>query len=727
MSRVRFVGVSISCCVLASFAFGQDADWEATGGPGGGEVVSLARVGDVVLAGAAGGMVRSADGASSWETVDDLGGLPAVVSMATIGERVVAADFFGGVFASDDAGGTWVDLGGPAPGESGVDLVADGGSLYLVTADVDAPFEGRLWRSADGGASWAPIELPSTPEGTYGAQSVMADGDLLLVGSAQPGAGGFFNEILRSEDGGGTWEAVSEGVPPIAISVAPIVGVDGTYFAGTAQGLIRSFDAGQSWGLCGGAGGIPGPPQVFDVAVSGGDVYFVGSKLDGGQAEVGPGLWRSGDLGDTWASVDDGLPVGYLGLTNALLADGDDLLVGGRFYTLYVSADGGASWAKSVDGISFADVYAMAAGDGVVYATPGGTNEVWRRVGGAWEAGAIPVEAGQSFGQVLELFANDAVFAGTQGEGIFRSADDGASWSAVNAGVPWYNGTAGLQRREIEAFAGGGETIYAGTGVGFEFFGGVFNISGGGALRSVDGGSSWTSINAGLPIIAFNSFGDPVFDPIRAMIEKDGTVLAGHFLSAGIFRTTNGGSSWSASNAGLPGGTRSVADFAAHAGAIYASGIFGAVGVVRSDDGGQSWSPAARGLPPGVEVSSLASVGGVLYAAVFFGDEAGAGVYATADGSSWSRVGEALDGVRVRRVVGRGDGRVFAGTFDRSAWVLGGCAADFDGDGALTILDFVAFQGAFVGGDPAADCDGSGSLDVLDFVCFQGLFVGGCR
>ena len=55
-----------------------------------------------------------------------------------------------------------------------------------------------------------------------------------------------------------------------------------------------------------------------------------------------------------------------------------------------------------------------------------------------------------------------------------------------------------------------------------------------------------------------------------------------------------------------------------------------------------------------------------------------------------------------------------------------GCAADFNGDGSLDVLDFVAFQRAWVAGDAAADCDGDGAFGVLDFVCFQALFVGGC-
>jgi hypothetical protein len=54
------------------------------------------------------------------------------------------------------------------------------------------------------------------------------------------------------------------------------------------------------------------------------------------------------------------------------------------------------------------------------------------------------------------------------------------------------------------------------------------------------------------------------------------------------------------------------------------------------------------------------------------------------------------------------------------------CYPDFNGDGMLNILDFVAFQNAFVGGDAAADCNGDGALNILDFVCFQNAFQQGC-
>ncbi|MFI4916381.1 MAG: GC-type dockerin domain-anchored protein [Phycisphaerales bacterium JB060] len=54
------------------------------------------------------------------------------------------------------------------------------------------------------------------------------------------------------------------------------------------------------------------------------------------------------------------------------------------------------------------------------------------------------------------------------------------------------------------------------------------------------------------------------------------------------------------------------------------------------------------------------------------------------------------------------------------------CRADFDGDGELTIFDFLAFQNAFDAGDLAADFDGDGALTIFDFLAFQNEFDAGC-
>jgi hypothetical protein len=63
-----------------------------------------------------------------------------------------------------------------------------------------------------------------------------------------------------------------------------------------------------------------------------------------------------------------------------------------------------------------------------------------------------------------------------------------------------------------------------------------------------------------------------------------------------------------------------------------------------------------------------------------------------------------------------------------AAWAAGDvrCYADFTGDGALDLFDFLAFVNTFNAGDPDADCDDGGTFDLFDFLCFTNAFNAGC-
>jgi hypothetical protein len=54
------------------------------------------------------------------------------------------------------------------------------------------------------------------------------------------------------------------------------------------------------------------------------------------------------------------------------------------------------------------------------------------------------------------------------------------------------------------------------------------------------------------------------------------------------------------------------------------------------------------------------------------------------------------------------------------------CRPDLDGDGVLSLFDFLAFQNMFDTGDLQADFDGDGSLTIFDFLAFQNAFDAGC-
>ncbi|MEQ8316281.1 MAG: GC-type dockerin domain-anchored protein [Phycisphaerales bacterium] len=56
----------------------------------------------------------------------------------------------------------------------------------------------------------------------------------------------------------------------------------------------------------------------------------------------------------------------------------------------------------------------------------------------------------------------------------------------------------------------------------------------------------------------------------------------------------------------------------------------------------------------------------------------------------------------------------------------GGCRADLDGDGELTLFDFLTFSNLFDAGDLTADFDGDGVLTLFDFLTFSNEFDAGC-
>lgn len=65
-------------------------------------------------------------------------------------------------------------------------------------------------------------------------------------------------------------------------------------------------------------------------------------------------------------------------------------------------------------------------------------------------------------------------------------------------------------------------------------------------------------------------------------------------------------------------------------------------------------------------------------------------------------------------------------SFDPVAADCDTCRTDLDGDGALTLFDYLAFTGLFGLGDSQADFDGDGALTIFDFLVYQTEFQAGC-
>ena len=205
------------------------------------------------------------------------------------------------------------------------------------------------------------------------------------------------------------------------------------------------------------------------------------------------------------------------------------------------------------------------------------------------------------------------LWVGSVSGGIWKTVDGGASWSAVDDFM------ANLAVSSLVMDPGNSSILYAGTGEGF------FNadaIRGAGIFKSVDGGTTWTQLSS-------TTSASYRFVNRLAIHPTNGQVLLAA-TRTGLFRTTNGGSSWSQ----VYSADMLDVDFDPNDGSKCIGG--GRDGLaVYSTDGGGSWT-AATGLPnPAgsfdgrVELAYAASASATVYASV---DDASGAVYRSTNG-----------------------------------------------------------------------------------------------
>lgn len=178
---------------------------------------------------------RSTNSAATWQYFDDNAVTTAhngslAFNTATHGIAVHTAN----LLESNDGGVTWTRHAqdGTIAGV-GVRFAADGLTGYIAGAS------GQVWRTIDGGATWA---LTSATGTTQTLQWVdVSPGDPGVV--VATGANG---TIVRSDDGGATWQACVSGT---TLGLSNFVWADDSVvFAGGVDGvLLLSRDAGRTW------------------------------------------------------------------------------------------------------------------------------------------------------------------------------------------------------------------------------------------------------------------------------------------------------------------------------------------------------------------------------------------------------------------------------------------------------------------------------------------------
>jgi photosystem II stability/assembly factor-like uncharacterized protein len=162
----------------------------------------------------------------------------------------------------------------------------------------------------------------------------------------------------------------------------------------------------------------------------------------------------------------------------------------------------------------------------------------WAIVGtsAVWAGAKVWTRLGPKGGPVTALAIDPqnpgTVYAVTDA-GLFKSADEGADWSAVNPGPPCCILALVIHPQDPN-------TLYAVTRLD------------GRVLKSTDGGTNWSPMNSGLPVDDGGNYGvtSLAIDPQNPTTVYTGSALIG----GGVFKTTNGGESWIPASSGLPDG-----------------------------------------------------------------------------------------------------------------------------------------------------------------------------
>jgi PKD repeat protein len=173
---------------------------------------------------------------------------------------------------------------------------------------------------------------------------------------------------------------------------------------------------------------------------------------------------------------------------------------------------------------------------------------------------------------------------------LFVGAPSGGFWKTTDGGASWTNHVTGLTRLGISSIVidyTNPNIIYIGTG---DRDGG--DTPGYGVWRSTDGGLTWSPRNTGMGNQTIN---EVLIHPTNP------SILIAASSNGRMYRTNDGGATWTPS-ASLGHNPKDIAMHPTNPNIIYASGTR----FHRSTDGGATWTRITAGVPTGVQRIAVA-------------------------------------------------------------------------------------------------------------------------
>ncbi len=380
-----------------------------------------------------------------------------ITKFAVSGKTVYAATVDGGLFRSTNMGNWWRSIKPNAMQDFDGELAAVGNTVFYIGSGIA---DGPVLRSTDAGDSWTMFNTNLVNQYVFSV-AVLSE-KMLYVGTEEG--------VFRSTNGGESWTKTNTGI--IKAYVENLVFFRDALYTVTGDGIVRSADGGNSWvpmneGLVASDGAT--------LTVSGGKLYTATNETNYRLNPSTSGVYCLADDGNSWIPIQTNMRSANDRIygVNQLIVSRD------TFYVVRHMGDG-------------ARLYRWRVGE-----------DLWTQLRPQDFLGWRPFAVSGS-----TVYVNPA-----RGK-IFRSVDEGDTWTDVSRGLPKWE----------HQFA---QDVYDLTCVG----GTVYADSYDRILRSIDGGETWTSIDTGLRNSGIE------------MQLVDGTTLYGT-NSHGIFRLTQGSDSW---------------------------------------------------------------------------------------------------------------------------------------------------------------------------------------
>jgi photosystem II stability/assembly factor-like uncharacterized protein len=480
--------------------------------------------------------------------------------------------------------------------------------------------------------------------------------------------------VYRSTNAGGTWTQVLNALlaQDIAINPADTTKVLATCgnFASSGAGVYRSTDGGGSFALVSGLPTFTAKAMLEIYASNPWSVYANLADTSVGSSSTGTGsLWKSTDFGVTWTQLSGEALYGVQGWYSQFVAvhpmDSTKVVRGAQY--LYKSTNGGTSSFRIADlGTPWADYHNYAhhpADPNILYIVDDGG--VWRSTdfGSTYQDINTGLRTSQ-FYNGFSCSAQDSNRALGQVQDHFgwmytgsltwpSSAVDEIGWTAIN------------QSNDFMMYAGnrGGGSLSKSTNRGVSFFGSSSGIPGGAYVsawntpfilsnsnpnvlyfgrstiyKTTNAGANWAATNGGVALD-----GNPSLSMAVAPTSPD-TVFVGTVPGTErvhIFRTTNGGTSWTNMTGDLP--NRYPLDIMIDprdSRVVYvAFGGFDTTRLAKSTDAGLTWTHISSPLP-NVPTTAVA-IDPFNTNHIYVGDDLGVFV-STDGGASWASFNDGL-------------------------------------------------------------------------------------